>query len=96
MLNEQFIKNCDAPVAILWTRFGTPTDKYGSRTEEEIEIMLKDKKQVEISFSFEKGVLLELGDFPSLDTSSQEHLIENCSLETLFGIPHAIQYKLYS
>ena len=51
LLNEQFIKKCDAAVAILWTRFGTPTDKYGSGTEEEIEIMLKAKKQVFMYFS---------------------------------------------
>ena len=38
LLNEQFVNDCDAAVAILWTRFGTPTDKYGSGTEEEVEI----------------------------------------------------------
>lgn len=40
LLNEQFVNDCDAAVAILWTRFGTPTDEYGSGTEEEVEIML--------------------------------------------------------
>ena len=39
LLNEQFVKKCDAAVALFWTRFGTPTDEYGSGTEEEIEIM---------------------------------------------------------
>lgn len=51
LLNEQFIKDCDAAVAIFWTRFGTPTDKYGSGTEEEIEIMIKSNKQVFMYFS---------------------------------------------
>lgn len=39
LLNEQFVKDCDAAVALFWTRFGTPTDRYGSGTEEEIEII---------------------------------------------------------
>ncbi len=51
LLNEQFVKDCDAAVALFWTRFGTQTDEYGSGTEEEIEIMLKDKKQVFLYFS---------------------------------------------
>ena len=34
----------------MWTRFGTPTDEYGSGTEEEIEIMLHDGKQVFMYF----------------------------------------------
>lgn len=51
LLNEQFIKDCDAAVAIFWTRFGTSTDKYGSGTEEEIEIMIKSNKQVFMYFS---------------------------------------------
>ena len=51
LLNEQFVKDCDAAVAILWTRFGTPTDEYGSGTEEEIEIMLSSGKQVFMYFS---------------------------------------------
>ena len=40
LLNKQLVRECDAAVAIFWTRFGTPTDKYGSGTEEEIEEML--------------------------------------------------------
>ena len=51
LLNEQFITKCDAAVAIFWTRFGSPTDKYGSGTEEEIEIMLQSGKQVFMYFS---------------------------------------------
>ena len=50
LLNEQFVSECDAAVAIFWTRFGTPTDEYGSGTEEEIEIMLQSGKQVFMYF----------------------------------------------
>ena len=46
ILNKQFVRDCDAAVALFWTKFGTPTDKYGSGTEEEIEEMLSAGKQV--------------------------------------------------
>lgn len=51
LLNEQFVNKCDAAVAIFWTRFGSPTDEYGSGTEEEIETMLQSGKQVFMYFS---------------------------------------------
>lgn len=51
LLNEQFIYDCDLAIAIFWSRFGSPTDKYGSGTEEEIEIMLDSGKQVFMYFS---------------------------------------------
>lgn len=51
LLNEQLVKKCDAAVAIFWTRFGSPTDEYGSGTEEEIEVMLQSGKQVFMYFS---------------------------------------------
>lgn len=51
ILNEQFVDDCDAAVAIFWTRFGTPTDQYGSGTEEEIFKMLDSGKQVFMYFS---------------------------------------------
>lgn len=50
LLNKQFIHKCDAAVAVFWTRFGAPTDKYGSGTEEEIEDMLAAGKQVFLYF----------------------------------------------
>ena len=50
ILNNQFVNDCDAAVAIFWTRFGTPTDRYGSGTEEEIENMLSSNKQVFMYF----------------------------------------------
>lgn len=51
LLNEQFVKKCDAAVAIFWTRFGSPSDEYCSGTEEEIQIMLEFGKQVFMYFS---------------------------------------------
>lgn len=50
LLNQQFVRDCDAAVALFWTKFGTPTDKYGSGTEEEIEEMLASNKQVFMYF----------------------------------------------
>lgn len=55
LLNKQFVRECDAAVALFWTKFGTPTDKYGSGTEEEIEEMLAAGKQVFMYF-FDKPV----------------------------------------
>lgn len=59
LLNKQFIHECDAAIAIFWTRFGAPTDRYGSGTEEEIEDMLAAGKQVFLYFC-EKPVDPEL------------------------------------
>lgn len=51
ILNEQFIRDCDAVIAVFGTRFGTPTGKYDSGTEEEIEEMIKAGKPVFLYFS---------------------------------------------
>lgn len=51
LLNEQFVFGCDAAIAVFWTRFGTPTDQYGSGTEEEIEKLIQSGKQVFLYFS---------------------------------------------
>lgn len=51
LLNEQLVTGCDGAIALFWTRFGTPTDQFGSGTEEEIEEMLKAGKQVFLYFS---------------------------------------------
>lgn len=50
ILNKQFIDDCDLCVALLGIRFGTPTDNYDSGTEEEIEKMLAQNKQVFLYF----------------------------------------------
>lgn len=51
LLNRQIVDSCDVAVAIFWNRFGTPTEKYQSGTEEEIAIMLEANKQVFMYFS---------------------------------------------
>lgn len=51
LLNKQFVLECDLAVGVFWTRFGTPTENYGSGTEEEIEELLKMDKQVFLYFS---------------------------------------------
>lgn len=50
LLNKQFIHKCDACIALLGNRFGSPTDRYESGTEEEIEDMLEAGKQVFMYF----------------------------------------------
>lgn len=50
ILNRQFVDDCDLCVALLGIRFGTPTDNYDSGTEEEIEKMLEQDKQVFLYF----------------------------------------------
>ena len=51
ILNKQIVDNCDAAIAIFWTRFGTPTDEYHSGSEEEIERMIASGKKVSLYFS---------------------------------------------
>lgn len=51
LINKQFADDCDLAVALFWGRFGTPTDEYGSGTEEEINNMIKSGKQVFMYFS---------------------------------------------
>lgn len=41
LLNTQIVDNADAAIAVFWTRFGTPTDEFGSGTEEEIEKIIE-------------------------------------------------------
>jgi len=50
LLNNQFIHECDACVALFANKFGTPTDEYESGTEEEIEDMISSGKQVFLYF----------------------------------------------
>lgn len=66
LLNKQFVVDCDMCIALLGTRFGTPTDKYDSGTEEEIEEMLNQKKQVFMYF-VERNVNLNDIDLEQLN-----------------------------
>ncbi|MGL4392509.1 MAG: tetratricopeptide repeat protein [Fusobacteriaceae bacterium] len=51
ILNEQIVKNSDAVIAVIWTRFGSPTKNYDSGTEEEITLLMKKHKNVLLYFS---------------------------------------------
>lgn len=50
LLNKQIVDSSDMALGVFWTRFGTPTENYGSGTEEEIERMLSMGKQVFLYF----------------------------------------------
>ena len=50
LLNKQIVDSSDLALGVFWTRFGTPTENYGSGTEEEIERMLAMGKQVFLYF----------------------------------------------
>lgn len=63
LLNSQIVDNADAAIAVFWTRFGTPTDEFGSGTEEEIERLLSDKKQVFLYF-LDKAIPPSMTDAP--------------------------------
>lgn len=60
LLNQQFVLDCDAAVAVFWTRFGTPTDEYGSGTEEEIEKLIQSGKQVFLYFCEKEAKLSDV------------------------------------
>lgn len=70
LLNNQFVKDCDGAIAIFWTRFGTPTERYESGTEEEIEEMLSMNKQVFMYF-------LEAPIIPSEISSDQYQKVKD-------------------
>jgi hypothetical protein len=50
LLNNQIVDEADVAVAVFWTRFGSPTDKYKSGTEEEIKRLISNNKQVFLYF----------------------------------------------
>jgi len=49
-INKQIADHADLVLACLWTRFGTPTDGYGSGTEEEIERARVGGRQIFLYF----------------------------------------------
>ena len=50
LLNKQIVETSDLAVAVFWTKFGEPTEHYASGTEEEIETMISNGKQVFVYF----------------------------------------------
>ena len=51
LVNKQAFDACDLVVAIFWSRFGTPTGRAASGTEEEIRRGIKQHKPVMVYFS---------------------------------------------
>ena len=51
IINKQLLSKADGVIAIFWTKFGTPTEQYGSGTEEEIEKAILQGKNVMLYFS---------------------------------------------
>lgn len=51
VINKQLLDNFQLFIGIMFTKFGTPTDNYGSGTEEEF-YLAYDKRNIEIMFYF--------------------------------------------
>lgn len=51
IINKQAFDNSDIVVGIFWSRFGTPTGRYGSGTEEELKRGIRKGKKVMVYFS---------------------------------------------
>jgi len=74
-INRQIVDKTDFVAAVFWTRFGTETDKYGSGTEEEMERMFNDGKQVFLFF-LEKNIppeMLDTEQFNKLKEFKKRH-----------------------
>lgn len=50
ILNQQLVDNADALIAMFWTKYGTATETHGSGTEEEINRIIAEGKQVFLYF----------------------------------------------
>lgn len=60
IINEVIVSSADMVVGIFGNRFGTPTEKYGSGTEEEIVHMTKKGKKVFLYFLDVNGSLKDI------------------------------------
>lgn len=82
-INEQILNDSDFLVGIFWTRFGTPTKKYGSGTEEEINEMIKNNKPVILYF-------LDKPISPSKIDAEQLKKVQEFKQNSKNGLPHTI------
>lgn len=62
LINQQIVDSSDMNIAVFWNRFGEPTKNYASGTEEEIERMLSNDKQVFIYFLNKPVPVEEISD----------------------------------
>ena len=90
ILDRQIVDKSDFAVAVFWSRFGTVTEDYGSGTEEEIERMLDDKKQVFLYF-LDKPVQLsrvDVSQYMKVQAFKEKHkdikLLKKFSLFTYY------------
>lgn len=95
LLNKRF-KDCDACIAIFWTKFGTPTDEYDSGTQEEIENMLSSGKQVFMYFSEEDIPHEKRNDteFKKIDDFKEEY--RNRGLYATFSSANELAEKVFA
>lgn len=49
-INKQAFDKCDIVAGVFWSKFGTPTGRYGSGTEEELRRGIKKGKRVMVYF----------------------------------------------
>jgi hypothetical protein len=50
IINEQIVNKCDILIGVFWTKLGTPTLEYSSGTLEEIEVFIKNGKEIMLYF----------------------------------------------
>ena len=75
ILNKQIVDAADLVFSCFWTRFGTPTEGYGSGTEEEIDRAVKSGKQVFLYF-LDKPVnpsVVDLTQFAAVQSFRKAH-----------------------
>lgn len=77
LLNTQIVDVADAAIAIFWTRFGTPTEKFGGGTEEEIERMLQSGKQVFLYFLDKPILPMMLSDSKAIADYNKIQIFKN-------------------
>ena len=107
LLNEQFVNKCDAAVAIFWTRFGTPTDEYGSGTEEEFKKMffahlsmhfLTEKRVSETAKEYRSELKLlgidKTGRLTEEDVSTGNNSFRHGQLNTMISLDVRSSYAL--
>ena len=68
IINSSIVYDADIVIALFGLKLGTPTSEYESGTIEEIEIMIKNKKQVFVCFS-EREI--------NISSNTSENMLEN-------------------
>ena len=87
LLNSQIVNAADIAIAIFWTRFGTPTDDYSSGTEEEINLLIKNKRQVFLYF-LDKPIPPSITDSPEYTENRKKITVFQKKYE---GIYHVVK-----